>query len=55
MLLYIAVFPANCNMAMHHIQPTGAHIPTLLLWVRLPLQALLIAWAWWVRRPQSVS
>jgi uncharacterized membrane protein len=50
-LLYIAVFPANCNMALHNIQPPGAHIPTVLLWVRLPFQALFIAWAWWVRRP----
>jgi uncharacterized membrane protein len=49
-LLYIAVFPANLNMALHDIQLPGAHIPTLLLWLRLPFQALFIAWAWWVRR-----
>ena len=50
-LLYIAVFPANVNMAVHNIQPAGAHLSPLFLWIRLPFQALFIAWAWWVRRP----
>ena len=45
--LYIAVFPANINMAVNDIQPADGHIPTLLLWVRLPLQLVLIALAWW--------
>lgn len=48
--LFVAVFPANINMAVNDIQPSGEHVPTLLLWLRLPLQALLIAWAWWVGR-----
>jgi uncharacterized membrane protein len=54
-LLYIAVFPANVNMALHDIQLPGAHIPTVLLWMRLPFQALFIAWAWWLRRPAPVA
>ena len=47
--LFVAVFPANVNMAVHDIQPKGAHLPTFLLWLRLPLQVLLVAWAWWLR------
>jgi uncharacterized membrane protein len=48
--LYIAVFPANINMAVHDIQPDGGHIPEALLWLRLPLQAAFIAFAWWLSR-----
>jgi len=45
--LFIAVYPANINMAVNHIQLE--HIPNSP-WVhvvRLPFQAVLIAWAWW--------
>lgn len=48
--LYVAVFPANINMAVHDIQPDGAHIPVALLWLRLPFQAAFIALAWWLSR-----
>ena len=54
-LLYLAVLPANINMALHHIQPTGFHIPVFLLWARLPFQLVFIYWAWRVSRPQSRS
>lgn len=48
--LFIAVFPANINMAVNEIAIEGVpHIP-LLYWARLPLQAVLIAWAWWYTR-----
>jgi len=40
----IAIFPANVNMAVNPDRFRG--IPAALLWLRLPLQALLIAWAW---------
>lgn len=44
--LYIAVFPANVNMAIHHL-PLGAEpVPSWALWARLPLQFALIYWAW---------
>ncbi|QFS47064.1 DoxX family membrane protein [Nostoc sphaeroides CCNUC1] len=45
--LFIAVFPANINMAVNHIQLE--HIPDSpwVQVVRLPFQAVLIAWAWW--------
>ncbi|MGB3311899.1 MAG: MauE/DoxX family redox-associated membrane protein [Nodosilinea sp.] len=47
--LLIAVFPANIHMATH-AELFPAISPTLL-WVRLPLQAVLMAWAYWHTRP----
>lgn len=46
--LFIAVFPANVNMAIHANR--FSEFPPIALWIRLPLQIVLIAWAWWVRR-----
>jgi uncharacterized membrane protein len=50
--LYIAVFPANINMAVNDIQPPDPadHIPSWVLWLRLPFQGLFIAWAIWLSR-----
>jgi uncharacterized membrane protein len=45
--LYLAVFPANVNMAVHDVPINGRHFAPWLLWLRLPLQAVLIAWAYW--------
>lgn len=42
--LLIAVFPANINMAMN--ASLFPKIPELLLWLRLPLQPVLIYWVW---------
>ncbi len=42
--LFIAVFPANLNMALHR-QALGLEYPAWMLWARLPLQVVLIAWA----------
>jgi uncharacterized membrane protein len=49
--LFIAVFPSNINMAVNHIKID--HIPTSSWFhaVRLPFQAVLIAWAWWYTKP----
>jgi uncharacterized membrane protein len=49
--LFIAVFPANINMAVNHIKLE--HIPNSpwLHVIRLPFQAVLIAWAWWYTLP----
>jgi uncharacterized membrane protein len=44
----VAIFPANVNMAVH--ADRFAPVPAPLLWLRLPLQALLLAW---VRRATS--
>ena len=49
--LLIAVFPANLHMALHPEQ--FPYAPAALLWLRLPLQAVLIAWAYWHTRPES--
>lgn len=45
--LYLAVFPANVNMAVNEIQLSKQQpLPVWTLWARLPLQFVLIAWAW---------
>ncbi len=49
--LFAAVFPANINMAVQNMPLGGKHYP-LLLWLRLPLQFVLIAWAWWCSREE---
>lgn len=54
-LLYIAVFPANINMAVNHISPPGMHVSSALLWARLPFQLLFIGWAWWLSRPSKAT
>jgi uncharacterized membrane protein len=51
--LLIAVFPANLHMALHPALYPWA--PVALLWLRLPLQAVLIAWAYWHTRPEAPS
>lgn len=52
--LFIAVFPANINMAVNSIPIEGIPHYPLLYWVRLPFQAVLIAWAWWyTRKPEE--
>ena len=42
--LLVAVFPANVHMALHHGSIPGLNVAPLLLWLRLPLQLVLIAW-----------
>jgi uncharacterized membrane protein len=52
--LLVAVFPANVNMAVN--AERFRQVPEALLWLRLPVQALLIAWVWRVSvRPRSRS
>jgi uncharacterized membrane protein len=47
----LAVFPANVHMALH---PDRYQVPggPIGLWLRLPVQALFIAWAIAAGRPQ---
>lgn len=52
-LLFIAVLPANANMAINDIQPADFRIPAFVLWARLPFQLVLIYWAWRVSRPRA--
>lgn len=44
-LLLIAVFPANINMLINEKANLG--MKKWQLWLRLPIQFLLIAWAYW--------
>jgi uncharacterized membrane protein len=44
--LFVAVFPANVNMAIHRLPLGRSPLPGWALWARLPLQAVLVAWAW---------
>lgn len=45
--LLIAVFPANLHMALNPDAVSGLDVPRWLLWTRLPIQPLLMAWVWW--------
>ena len=47
--LFVAVFPANLNMAINHLPLGDRPVEPWILWARLPLQVVFIAWAWWVR------
>lgn len=49
--LLVAIFPANVNMAVNHLPLAGKVPPTWVLWGRLPLQLVMIAWAYWFTRP----
>jgi uncharacterized membrane protein len=52
--LLIAVFPANIHMAMNPQLYTD--IQPLALWLRLPLQGVLIAWGYrYTRRSEQLS
>lgn len=49
--LLVAVFPANIHMVIH-----AEDFPSIPFWaliIRLPLQALLIAWVWWTTIQRS--
>lgn len=54
--LLVAVFPANVYMATSGVVVTEGVSGTLdpspaVRWGRLPLQVVLVAWAWWYTRP----
>lgn len=53
--LLVAVFPANLNMAVNHLPLGDKAVPGWALWGRLPLQAVLIAWAWWFTRAERAD
>jgi uncharacterized membrane protein len=46
--LLIAVFPANVHMALH--PEAFPQFGATALWLRLPIQALLVGWAFWYTR-----
>ena len=45
--LFIAVYPANINMAVNHIHLNGIPDTWWFHAFRLPFQFVLIAWAYW--------
>ena len=55
--LLVAIFPANVYMATSGVavqgMPGGGDPSELVRWGRLPLQAVLIAWALWYTRPPA--
>jgi uncharacterized membrane protein len=57
MLLCVAVFPANLNMALNANQ--FPDIPLVMLYLRLPFQLLIIWFIWWsakiLRNPAQVE
>ena len=55
-LLLLAVFPANVQMLINARKQATPMLEELLLWLRLPVQALLIVWVWnSTRPPERVS
>lgn len=52
-LLLIAVFPANLYMAMN--PALFPEVKPLALYIRLPLQAVLMAWAYWYTKPNIAN
>lgn len=52
-LLLVAVFPANVYMAVAHVQFPGWAGQSWVQWLRLPLQAPLILWAWRYTRREA--
>jgi uncharacterized membrane protein len=53
--LFVAIFPANLNMAINHLPLGDRVVSPLALWLRLPLQLPLIAWAYWFTRADRVA
>ena len=54
--LLIAVFPANLYVALENVGVDGPGSGAgAANWVRLPFQALLIAWAWWYTDPDPAA
>jgi uncharacterized membrane protein len=52
-LLLVAVFPANLHMAMN--PELFSDVSPAALYVRLPIQIVLILWAYWATRLDTFS
>lgn len=49
----VAVFPANLHMALHPDQ--FPRFSEAVLWVRLPLQAVVMAWSYWYTHAENAT
>ena len=49
--LLLAVYPANIHMALNPEPFVADGMPLWALYVRLPLQFVAMAWAYWATRP----
>ena len=54
-LLLIAVYPANINMAVNNIHLDNIPDGNWFQAIRLPFQFVLIAWAYWYTKPDRQS
>jgi uncharacterized membrane protein len=57
MAILVAVYPANLKMALEGGRPGGGWFAgsTPLLWLRLPVQPLLVYWAWTFARGERAA
>jgi uncharacterized membrane protein len=53
--LYVAVFPANINMAVNQLPLGDQVLEPWQLWARLPFQLLFIGLAYWMTRPDAAG
>lgn len=53
--LFIAVYPANLNMAINGIEISGIPNTWWFQAIRLPFQFVLIAWAYWYTKSSKSS
>ena len=51
--LLLAVFPANIHMAVNPDEYVAGGMTLGALYARLPLQLVLMGWAWWATQPES--
>jgi len=51
--LLAVIFPANLHMALHPERYRS--VPEVALWLRLPLQGVLMLWAWWYTRGEGAG
>lgn len=55
-ILLLAIFPANIQMLLNWRERDASTPALVILWLRLPLQALFIWWAWRLSRaPDQLS
>ncbi len=51
--LFVAVLPANINMAVNGLPFKGQPVEPWMAWLRVFLQPVLIAWAYWFTKPDA--